>query len=70
MVLIPRTVDLGGFQVGRILPAREKRMVGPFVFWDQMGRSEFISGKGVDVKAIDVVPYLIQNSNGIKVFRS
>lgn len=50
MVLIPRSVDLGGFQVNRILPAHEKRMVGPFVFWDQFGPSEFEAGKGVDVR--------------------
>lgn len=50
MVLIPRSVDLGGFQVYRVLPAKEKRMIGPFVFWDQMGRSEFSEGKGVDVR--------------------
>ncbi|MCW8409414.1 pirin family protein [Legionella sp. PATHC035] len=48
--LIPRTVDLGGFQVKRILPSKEKRTVGPFVFWDQAGPSELHSGKGIDVR--------------------
>ena len=36
----PRARDIGGgFQVRRALPFREKRMVGPFVFWDHMGPS-------------------------------
>jgi len=48
--LIPRTVDLGGFQVGRVLPSKEKRTVGPFVFWDQAGPSELLTGKGIDVR--------------------
>ncbi len=29
--------DLGGFEVGRVLPAAERRMVGPFVFFDHIG---------------------------------
>lgn len=37
MVIIPRTGDIGNFEVRRALPFREKRMVGPFIFWDQMG---------------------------------
>jgi redox-sensitive bicupin YhaK (pirin superfamily) len=48
--IIPRTVDLGGFKVGRILPSTEKRTVGPFVFWDQAGPGEFLTGKGIDVR--------------------
>ncbi|KTD58555.1 pirin [Legionella sainthelensi] len=50
MELIPRTVDLGGFEVGRVLPSKEKRTVGPFVFWDQAGPNELLSGKGLDVR--------------------
>ncbi len=50
MILIPRTVDLGGFQVSRVLPSKQRRMVGPFVFWDQFGRSEFLTGQGIDVR--------------------
>ncbi|KTD37395.1 pirin [Legionella moravica] len=48
--IIPRTVDLGGFEVGRVLPSREKRTVGPFIFWDQMGPGELLTGKGIDVR--------------------
>ena len=39
-LIIPRTRDLGdGFEVRRALPAAGRRMVGPFVFLDQMGHS-------------------------------
>lgn len=48
--IVPRSVDLGGFSVGRVLPAVEKRTVGPFVFWDQAGPGEFLTGKGLDVR--------------------
>lgn len=37
IVIESRPHDLGGFQVGRVLPFRERRMVGPFVFFDRMG---------------------------------
>ncbi len=34
-VIIPQTRDLGdGFVVRRALPSEQRRMVGPFVFWD------------------------------------
>lgn len=49
-VVVPRTRDLGGFEVARVLPAAGKRMVGPFVFFDQMGPSEFLIGRGLDVR--------------------
>jgi len=48
--VIPRSVDLGGFEVHRALPSKSKRTVGPFVFWDQMGPGEFLSGNGMDVR--------------------
>lgn len=48
--IIPRSVDLGGFNVGRVLPSQAKRTVGPFVFWDQAGPGEFLTGKGLDVR--------------------
>lgn len=48
--IIPRAVDLGGFNVGRVLPSHDKRTVGPFVFWDQAGPGEFLTGKGLDVR--------------------
>ncbi len=51
VVIVPRTRDLGdGFEVRRALPAAERRMVGPFVFWDQMGPTGLAPGKGLDVR--------------------
>ncbi len=49
-VVVPRTSDIGGFEVRRALPAAGKRTVGPFVFFDQMGPSEFLLGQGMDVR--------------------
>lgn len=49
-LIIPRAHDLGGFQVRRALPAPKRQMVGPFVFFDQAGPAEFVTGKGVDVR--------------------
>src|SRR3954462_8036382 len=48
LVIVPRAHDLGGFEVRRALPARERQMVGPFIFFAQMGPGEFLSGKGLD----------------------
>ena len=49
-VIIPRAHDLGGFEVRRALPAPKRQMVGPFIFFDQMGPAEFLPTKGLDVR--------------------
>ena len=49
-VIVPRARDLGGFEVRRALPAASKQMVGPFIFFDQMGPAEFLIGDGIDVR--------------------
>lgn len=49
-VIVPRARDLGGFEVRRALPAPKRQMVGPFIFFDQMGPAEFVTGKGIDVR--------------------
>ncbi|MDB5649953.1 MAG: hypothetical protein JWL62_1473 [Hyphomicrobiales bacterium] len=49
-VIVPRARDLGGFEVRRALPSANKQMVGPFIFFDQMGPSEFLLGAGLDVR--------------------
>ncbi|MBO6580608.1 MAG: pirin family protein [Thalassospira sp.] len=41
--------DLGGISVRRVLPHRDVRSVGPFVFFDHMGPVEFQPGQGIDV---------------------
>jgi len=50
MVIESQRKDLGGFEVGRVLPFAKKRMVGPFVFLDHMGPAVFASGHGIDVR--------------------
>jgi redox-sensitive bicupin YhaK (pirin superfamily) len=50
LVIEPRARDLGGFEVRRVLPFAQRRMVGPFVFFDEMGPAEFASGTGIDVR--------------------
>lgn len=49
-LIIPRARDLGGFEVRRALPAPKRQMVGPFIFFDQMGPAEFLTAKGIDVR--------------------
>ena len=41
LVIDQRRRDLGGFEVGRVLPFAHRRMVGPFVFFDHMGPVNF-----------------------------
>lgn len=49
-VIVPRARDLGGFEVRRALPAPRRQMVGPFIFFDQMGPAEFLPTEGLDVR--------------------
>ncbi len=67
MTIVPRSVDLGGFEVHRALPFNSRQMVGPFIFWDQMGPGEFLAGRGVDVRphphiGLSTVTYLFAGS--------
>ena len=48
--LLPSTHDLGGFKVHRVLPKRERRTIGPFIFFDQMGPAKLAAGTGIDVR--------------------
>ena len=49
-VIIPRSSDVGGFEVRRALPSRGIKTIGPFIFFDQMGPAEFLLGQGIDVR--------------------
>jgi len=49
-VIDGRKKDLGGFQVARVLPIASRRLVGPFIFFDEMGPARFPPGKGIDVR--------------------
>jgi redox-sensitive bicupin YhaK (pirin superfamily) len=48
--ILPSTHDLGGFKVHRTLPNKERTMVGPFLFFDQMGPAHLDVGQGIDVR--------------------
>jgi redox-sensitive bicupin YhaK (pirin superfamily) len=67
LVIVPRAHDLGGFEVRRALPAQERQMVGPFIFFDQMGPGEFLVGRGLDVRphphiGLATVTYLFEGT--------
>ncbi len=49
-VVLPVTHDLGAFKVNRTLPARERTMVGPFIFVDEFGPARLPAGQGMDVR--------------------
>lgn len=49
-VIVPRAVDLGEMTVRRALPSVKRQMVGPFIFFDQMGPAEFLTDQGIDVR--------------------
>lgn len=66
-VIIPRARDLGGFEVRRALPSTKRQMVGPFIFFDQMGPAEFLTGQGIDVRphphiGLSTVTYLLRGT--------
>ncbi len=73
--------DLDGFSVTRILPHQQKRMVGPFVFFDHMGPANFTAGNGIDVRphphiGLATITYMLEGSllhrdslgNNIEIF--
>lgn len=49
-LIIPRSSDIGGFAVRRALPTRQRRLVGPFIFFDRMGPAILKAGEALDVK--------------------
>ncbi len=66
LVILPPVRDLGdGFRVRRALPSPQRRMVGPFIFFDQMGPTQFAGGQGLDVRphphiGLATVTYLLE----------
>lgn len=67
LVIEQRRKSLGGFEVGRVLPFVQRRMVGPFVFFDHMGPVDFEPGlpRDVDVRphphiGLSTVTYLFE----------
>ena len=67
LVLDAHRKDLGGFEVGRVLPQVARRMVGPFVFFDHFGPARFAPGfpRSADVRphphiGLSTVTYLYE----------
>lgn len=66
-VITQRRKSLGGFEVGRVLPSPQQRMVGPFAFFDHIGPVTFAAGiaREVDVRphphiGLSTVTYLFE----------
>ncbi|MEV4935513.1 pirin family protein [Sphingobium sp. LMA1-1-1.1] len=64
-VVLPAVRDLGGFDVRRALPSIQRRMIGPFAFFDAFGPAVFRSGEGVDTRphphiGLATLTYLIE----------
>jgi len=60
-----REISLGSFVVKRVLPYAQRRMVGPFIFWDHMGPHMFGPGYGMTVSphphiGLSTLTYLIE----------
>lgn len=65
MIIVPRARDIGDFEVRRALPAPRRQMVGPFIFFDQVGPVEFLTNQGIDVRphphiGLATITYLFQ----------
>lgn len=67
LIVPSRERDLGGFSVKRVLPYAKKRMVGPFIFLDEMGPLEILSEQAIDVRphphiGLSTLTYLFEGS--------
>jgi redox-sensitive bicupin YhaK (pirin superfamily) len=67
LLIHQRRRDLGGFEVGRVLPYTQRRMVGPFIFFDHMGPVDFPPGipRSTDVRphphiGLSTITYLLE----------
>ena len=46
----PRIRDIGGVLVHRSLPFAQRRLVGPFIYWDHLGPEQLEPGHGMDIR--------------------
>lgn len=65
LILQARVADLGGFNVRRVLPSMQRKTVGPWIFFDEMGAAHFPAGQGINVRphphiGIATVTYLFE----------
>ena len=49
LIIEERAANIGKFMVGRLLPFRQKRMVGPFIYIDHMGPVKLSQKENFDV---------------------
>ena len=52
LLIKPEAKDLGELAVRRVLPSVDRKMVGPFIFFEHMGSAEFAPGVGIQVVPI------------------
>ena len=67
LIIEERAADIGNFMVGRLLPFRQKRMVGPFIFIDHMGPVHLEPQENMDVDmhphiGLSTLTYLFEGS--------
>jgi hypothetical protein len=67
LIIEERPSDIGNFMVGRLLPFREKRMVGPFSFIDHMGPAAMNDHQNIDIPphphiGLSTLTYLFEGS--------
>lgn len=67
LIIEERAADIGNFMVGRLLPFRQKRSVGPFSFIDHMGPAEMSKEENLDVAphphiGLSTLTYLFEGS--------
>src|SRR5690606_34324040 len=67
MIIEERPAHIGNFLVGRLLPFRGKRTVGPFIFIDHMGPEDMGAGENLDVGphphiGLSTLTYLFEGS--------
>lgn len=67
LIIEERPSDIGNFMVGRLLPFREKRMVGPFAFIDHMGPTAMNDHVNLDIPphphiGLSTLTYLFEGS--------
>jgi redox-sensitive bicupin YhaK (pirin superfamily) len=67
LIIEERAANIGNFMVGRLLPFREKRMVGPFAFIDHMGPAKMNASENLDVPphphiGLSTLTYLFEGS--------
>lgn len=67
LIIEERAADIGNFQVGRLLPFKKKRTVGPFSFIDHMGPAHLKDYQNLDVAmhphiGLSTLTYLFEGS--------